>query len=157
MLLQKLADYNCWANARVMKRLEHFLSNDTPLPERAVHLFSHVLNAQAIWIARITGTKSPVKVFQYHDLPALRQLHEQTCPRLVEMVRNADEAELGRIIEYTNTQGKAYATPVGEILVHSFNHATYHRGQVAIAIRGASLEPVNTDYITWIRELMGQE
>ena len=123
----------------------------------AVHLFSHVLNAQAIWIARITGTRSPVKVFQYHELDALRRLHEQTCPKLVELVQQADEAELARIIEYTNTQGKAYATPVGEILTHCFNHATYHRAQVALAIRGASLEPVNTDYITWVREMMGQE
>lgn len=157
MLLQKLADYNCWANSRVLKRLEVITSNDTPLPERALHLFSHVLNAQAIWISRITGTKSPVKVFQYHELSALRSLHEKTCPKLVELVRHADEPELARLITYTNTQGKAYETPVGEILTHCFNHATYHRAQVALAIRAESLEPVNTDYITWVREQMGQE
>ena len=157
MLLQKLADYNCWANACVLKRLEVITANDTPLPERALHLFSHVLNAQWIWIARITGTKSPVKVFQYHELPALRSLHEATCPKLADLVRTADEAELTRLIAYTNTQGKAYETSVGDILTHCFNHATYHRGQVAIAIRAESLEPVNTDYITWVRELMGQE
>lgn len=157
MLLPKLADYNCWANARVVKRLEAIAANNTPLPPRAIHLFSHVLNAQAIWIARITGTQSPVKVYQYHDLAALRALHEQTCPKLVDIVRGADEAELARIIEYTNTQKKAYATPVGEILTHCFNHATYHRAQVALIIRDNSLEPINTDYITWVREQMGQD
>ncbi len=156
-MLQKLADYNCWANSRVVKRLESIASNNTPLPTRAVHLFSHVLNAQAIWIARITDTQSPVKVFQYHDLPALRQLHESTCPKLVELVRQADEAELARLIAYTNTQGKAYETPVREIMTHCFNHATYHRAQVALAIREASFEPINTDYITWVRELMEQD
>lgn len=156
-MLQKLADYNCWANSRVVKRFDSIASNNTPLPTRAVHLFSHVLNAQAIWIARITNAKSPVKVFQYHDLPALRQLHESTCPKLVELVRQADEAELARLIAYTNTQGKAYETPVGEIMTHCFNHATYHRAQVALAIREASFEPINTDYITWVRELMGQD
>ena len=157
MFLQKLADYNCWANARVLKRLEAIATNGTPLPERALHLFSHVLNAQAIWIARITGNTPPLKVFQYHELPALRQIHEETCPKLVELVRTADSAELARIIAYTNSQQKAYETPVGEILTHCFNHATYHRAQVALAIRAESLEPVNTDYITWVRELMGQE
>lgn len=157
MLLQKLADYNCWANARLVKRFEAIAINDTPLPPRAVHLFSHVLNAQAIWIARITATQSPVKVYQYHHLDALRHLHEQTCPKLVEIVQNADEAELARIIAYTNTQGKAYATPVSEILTHCFNHATYHRAQVSLVLRDNSLEPINTDYITWVREQMGQD
>lgn len=157
MLLTKLAEYNCWANARLVRRFDAIAANGTPLPPRAVHLFSHVLNAQAIWIARITGTESPVKVFEYHTLPALHTLHEQTCPRLVELVKAADEAELARVIAYTNTQKKPYATPVGEILTHCFNHATYHRAQVALALRDDSLEPVNTDYITWVRELMGQD
>lgn len=156
-MLQKLADYNCWANARVLKRFGAIAQNGTPLPPRAVHLFSHVLNAQWIWIARVTGTQSPVTVFQYHDLAALRPHHEQTCPRLVELVRQADEVELNRVIEYTNTQGKGYATPVSEIFLHCFNHATYHRAQVALALREVGLEPINTDYITWVREQMGQE
>ncbi len=158
MLLQKLADYNCWANGKVLKRLEAIAANGTPLPVRAVHLFSHVLNAQGIWIARIGGhPEQAPKVFFYHELPELRQLHESTCPALVELVRGADETELARLIAYTNSQGKAYETPVGDILTHCFNHATYHRAQVALAIREASLEPVNTDYVTWVRELMGQD
>ena len=157
MLLQKLADHNCWANARIIKRLDAIAANGTPLPVRALHLFSHVLNAQAIWIARVTGTRSPVKVFQYHDLAALRPLHEITCPKLAELIKKADAAELGRLIEYTNTQGKAYQTPVEEIFTHCFMHSSYHRAQVALAIRDASFEPVNTDYVTWVREQMGQE
>ena len=157
MLLQKLADYNCWANARVLKRFEATAANGTPLPARAVHLFSHVLNAQAIWIARVTGGQSPVKVFEYHEFAVLRQLHEATCPKLCELVEAADDSELARLIAYTNTQGHAYQTPVGDIFTHCFNHATYHRAQVALAVRAESLEPVNTDYITWVRELMGQD
>ena len=156
-MLQKLADYNCWANARVLKNLEAIAATGMPLPARAVHWFSHVLNAQAIWIARIEGVSSAVKVFDYHELPALRALHERTCPQLVEIVRNANDTELARIIHYTNSQQKPYSTPVGEILIHCFNHATYHRGQTAIAIREASFAPDNTDYVTWVRELMGQE
>ena len=156
MLLQKLADYNCWANGKVLQRFDRIAANGTPLPVRAVHLFSHVLNAQAIWIARISAGPAAPNVFQYQDLPALRALHVATCPTLVELVKKADEPELARLIAYTNSQGKAYETPVGEILIHCFNHATYHRAQVALAIREASLEPVNSDYVTWVRELMGQ-
>ncbi len=157
MLLTKFAEYNCWANAKVLQRFDVIAANGTPLPVRALHLFSHVLNAQGIWIARITGhPEQAPKVFLYHELPELRPLHERTCPKLVELVKTADDTELARLIAYTNSQGKAYETPVGEILMHCFNHATYHRAQVALALREASLEPVNTDYVTWVRELMGQ-
>jgi uncharacterized damage-inducible protein DinB len=158
MLLTKLAEYNCWANAKVLKRFDAIAANGTPLPTRALHLFSHVLNAQGIWIARISGhPELAPKVFLYHELPELHTLHENTCPKLVEMAKNADYPELARLISYTNSQGKAYETPVGEIMTHCFNHATYHRAQVALALREASLDPVNTDYVTWVRELMGQD
>jgi uncharacterized damage-inducible protein DinB len=156
MLLIKFAEYNRWANAKVLKRLDSIAANGTPLPPRALHLFGHLLNAQAIWIARITGTDSPVAVFQYHELPALRALHESTAPQLISLVSNADDVEMARLISYTNSQKKAYQTPVGEILMHALNHATYHRAQVALALREASLDPVNTDYVTWVREKMGQ-
>jgi len=35
-------------------------------------------------------------------------------------------------------------------------HGSYHRGQVAAAVRAAGGEPVNTDYITYVRELAGE-
>lgn len=152
--IKNLAEYNIWANGRV---LESFAWINGEVPQQSLHLFSHALNAQAIWIARITGTQSPVKVFQLHTLEECRQLHEQTSPRLAEMVDNLTEEEMNRQIAYTNTQGKAYSTKVLDILTHAFNHATYHRAQVAANLRQSGHEPINSDYVTYVRVLMGQE
>jgi uncharacterized damage-inducible protein DinB len=90
-------------------------------------------------------------------LEECRQLHEQTSPKLAEMVDNLTEEEMNRQIEYTNTQGKAYSTKVLDILTHAFNHATYHRAQVAVSLRQSGHEPINSDYVTYVRVLMGQE
>ena len=153
-VLQNLTQYNVWANTRVLKSFDRIQGE---LPDYAVLMFSHLLNAQAIWIARITGTKSPVTVLQKHSLEELHRLAQDTSNKLVEIYANADEAELNRFIEYTNTQGKAYSTRVQDILTHAINHATYHRGQVARELRLAGHEPINSDYVTYVRIQYGQD
>jgi uncharacterized damage-inducible protein DinB len=60
---------------------------------------------------------------------------------------------LTEVISYTNTQGEAFQTTVEDILIHVFNHGTYHRAQVARDLRQHALTPVNTDYITYVRAL----
>jgi uncharacterized damage-inducible protein DinB len=152
--LQNLSTYNIWANDRVLKSFSWIKGE---VPHQCLRLFSHALNAQAIWIARITGTQSPVKVFQVHTLEECQHLHEQTSPKLAEMVHQLTEEEMLREIQYTNTQGSAYSTRVLDILTHSFNHATYHRAQVATLLRQEGHEPINSDYVTYVRELMGQD
>ncbi|AKQ47808.1 damage-inducible protein DinB [Rufibacter radiotolerans] len=153
-VLKNLTEYNVWANTRILKSLDRI---EGELPDYAQLMFSHLLNAQAIWIARITGTKSPVTVLQVHSLEELHQLHAQTSPKLVELYANADAAELARTIDYTNTQGKAYSTKVQDILTHAINHATYHRGQVSRELRLAGHEPINSDYVTYVRIQYGQD
>jgi uncharacterized damage-inducible protein DinB len=61
-----------------------------------------------------------------------------------------------RKIVYTNQHGISYQTAADDILFQVLFHGTYHRGQIAKLLRQAGKEPVNTDYITWVRELAGQ-
>ncbi|WP_414711827.1 DinB family protein [Sphingobacterium sp. UBA1498] len=45
----------------------------------------------------------------------------------------------------------AFHNKVNDILLHVFNHGTYHRAQIASEMRRNGVEPINTDYITFIR------
>ena len=65
----------------------------------------------------------------------------------------ADETELQRLISYTNSLGDKYDSMVHDILTHAVVHASYHRAQVATRLRDHGLEPVNSDFITYCREL----
>ena len=154
--LEKLGAFNVWANDTLLARLDETAAMGRELPAAALRLFSHVLNAQAIWIARLTGTASPVKVWQEHDLAGLHHWHAQTSGRLHQLMAEADAAELHRRIQYTNSLGDAYDSGVADILTHAVVHASYHRGQVATRLREAGIEPVNTDFITYCREQCGQ-
>lgn len=57
-----------------------------------------------------------------------------------------------RVVTYRNTQGVTFRTPVIEVLMQVFSHGVYHRGQIALVLRQAGIEPVNTDFITFVRE-----
>lgn len=151
--LEKLGAFNVWANTTVLNRLDEVAASGQEIPAVVLRLFSHVLNAQAIWISRIGGTASPVKVWQEHDLATLHQLHQQTSEPLHQLMVNADETELQRLISYTNSLGASYDSMVHDILTHAVVHASYHRAQVATRLRDHGLEPVNSDFITYCREL----
>lgn len=151
--IEKLGAFNVWANETLLARLDERVAAGQELPASALRLFSHVLNAQAIWIARLSGTPSPLKVWQEHDLAALHHWHEQTSARLHQLMADADDTELRRRIQYTNTLGDSYDSGVSDVLTHAVVHASYHRGQVATRLREAGIEPVNTDFITYCRQL----
>ncbi|GAA4018903.1 hypothetical protein GCM10022408_36000 [Hymenobacter fastidiosus] len=157
--IEKLGAYNVWANDTLLQHFDGLEAGGAPIPANVLRLFSHVLNAQSIWIGRLTNTPSPVKVWQEHDLAGLRYWHEQSTGRVYRMAIEADENELHRLISYTNSVGEAFTSQVSDIFTHLPIHANYHRGQVAIQLREQGLEPVNTDYITYCRELSaaGQE
>ena len=155
--IEKLAAYNVWANDTLLAHLDKAVAGGAEIPAAALRLFSHVLNAQAIWIARLTDTQNPVKVWQEHTLEGLHQLHAQTSNRLLQMAQAADDTELYRTITYTNSVGDAYVSQVSDVLTHVHVHANYHRGQVATRLRDNGLEPINTDFITYCRELSAKE
>ena len=150
---EKLGAYNVWANETLLRHLDGLVAQGQPIPAVCLRLFSHVLNAQAIWIARLCGTHSPVKVWQEHDLAGLRQLHQQTSEHLHQLIRDADETERHRQISYTNSAGESYTSQVSDIFTHVPVHANYHRAQVATHLRENGLAPINTDFITYCREL----
>ena len=154
---EKLGAYSVWANKTLLRHLDGLVAQGATLPAGALRLFSHVLNAQAIWLGRLTNTPSPVKVWQEHDLAGLHYWHEQTSERFHQYGVQADEEELHRLITYTNSIGEGYTSQVSDVLTHVPIHGNYHRAQVAKELRAAGLEPINTDFITYCRELSAKE
>jgi uncharacterized damage-inducible protein DinB len=55
------------------------------------------------------------------------------------------------MVEYKNLSRKEFLS-TRDILTHVAMHGTYHRGQIAAALRAADITPPNTDFITFVRE-----
>jgi len=149
-MLLKLCEYNNWANSLLLDALTEAIEiHSAPIPDYCITLLSHIANAQRIWMSRIHGTLPTVSVWQVHDLYTCKGLLLESGNQLKEIVKN-DSAK-DRIVKYTISTGALFETLVADILLHVFNHGTYHRAQIAKQMKDIGFQPVNTDYIQYVR------
>jgi uncharacterized damage-inducible protein DinB/GNAT superfamily N-acetyltransferase len=147
--LEKLAAYNIWANEVLVNWLEEL---GGAVPDSSLHLLSHIANAQEVWLSRLQGLAPNRGIFDEHSLADCRELLVGSSDELLEMAA-MPKLGLQQILAYTNSQGQPFETSVEDILMHVFNHGTYHRAQIARDLRQHSLNPVDTDYIIYVRQL----
>ncbi|WP_316793771.1 DinB family protein [Pedobacter frigoris] len=147
-MLLKLCQYNNWANSLVLNTLIE-ATEITPIPDYCITLLSHIANAQQIWTSRIRCTVQTVSVWQLHDLNTCKSMLLESGNELSEVVEN--DRDKDRIITYKTSTGADFETSVEDILLHIFNHGTYHRAQIARQMKESGLQPVNTDYIQYVR------
>ncbi len=140
----RLFQYNSWANRRVLGVLEH----DTPEDPTPLKLFAHILAAEKIWLNRLRYINNG-SLAVHPDLPVegCRPLLAENVRAWTEFIQLHPEDEYFRILNYRNTKGEEFSAPVADIMAHVANHGTYHRGQIARALRQAGLEPPSTDFI----------
>jgi uncharacterized damage-inducible protein DinB len=147
--LEKLAAYNYWANNRLLQHLENIHAE---IPDTTLQLLSHVVNTQAIWLSRIENKPIALMPFDTHTLAQCRELHGASSQQL-QTLAALTQPELAAEVNYTNTKGEGFTNSIHDILTHVFNHSTYHRAQIARDLRQNNLEPINTDYIFYVRNI----
>jgi uncharacterized damage-inducible protein DinB len=64
-------------------------------------------------------------------------------------VASLDEPTLAGDLRYTMTTGQARVLPMSGALLHVFNHATHHRGQItaAISMLGLEYQPLDLPFL----------
>ena len=62
-----------------------------------------------------------------------------------------DDDGLHESVAYRNSKGEFWTSTIADILTHVALHASYHRGQIAAAVREAGGEPAYTDYVHAVR------
>lgn len=146
-LINQLWLYNDWANKTLITTLEEY---GTSVPANSLHLLSHMMNTQYIWLARIKGIVPAMGVWDDHSLEICKSLHEESSFNLKKEIE-IHAHDLQQMITYKNSTGNTYENSINDILLHIFNHGTYHRAQIATDSRINGLKPVNTDYIAFVR------
>ena len=141
---QKLFEHEHWANVKV---LETFLEA-REAPERAHEIISHMAAAQTIWIERLNGTSSETKVWSIYDKDALLGKFDVNYQALQAIV---DREDFDRVVNYTNSRGEHHSSILSDILTHLLLHASYHRGQIILLIKGQVEKLPATDYIFYYR------
>jgi uncharacterized damage-inducible protein DinB len=145
--LRHLRDHMAWADDALLDTL----ANAGTLPADAAREFAHVLGAEENWLARLEGRAPRTPIWPDVNLAALMQLALDVQVGFARHLDTLTEADLHRVVTYTNSAGILFETPVRDILHHVFLHAQYHRGKVNLLLRQAGLTPAPVDYIGFIR------
>ena len=148
--LRQLFAFNEWANRRI---LDSFNDASPPSPQ-ALRAFAHLLIAEKMWLVRLLTNEDTTgfDFWQASTLDECEALAEENRRAYTELFRGLTEEGLDRVATYKNSKGVEYRTSFRDILTHVLFHSTYHRGQVAMAVRAEGTEPAYTDYIAFVRE-----
>jgi uncharacterized damage-inducible protein DinB len=145
--LTKLLAHLEWADARVLQGLRDASS---PAP-RALELYAHILGAEHVWLSRIHERAARVAVWPTLSLDECAALAAENVAGFRTLLAGLAPADLAREVPYRNSAGQAFRSTIEDMLVHVALHGAYHRGQVALVVRGAGGEPSPTDYIAFVR------
>ncbi len=146
--LKRLFEHAAWANERVVEALGR--SADP----RALELFAHLLGSEVVWYARIeTGQSAHLQIWPSMSLDDCAALARESARGYRRLVAGLAPDDLHRSVTYRSSKGTEFHTPLADVLFHVAMHGSYHRGQIALRLRESGGDPVNTDYITWQREV----
>jgi uncharacterized damage-inducible protein DinB len=145
--LSKLVTHLAWADDRVLASLRSATTPDASCLE----LFAHVLATEHVWLARLKGAAPHHPVWPALSLEQCAGLVQANQRDLGAYVAALTPDALPRGITYTNSAGQTFTSSIEDILLHLFLHGTYHRGQIAWALRRGGGVPMPTDYIALVR------
>jgi uncharacterized damage-inducible protein DinB len=156
--LVQMARYHAWATGRL-------LTSIAPIPDevynkpcglffQSIHgTLNHLLLTDSeIWYPRFTESCSaslPLDAELESDRTVLALRLIAATARWPEYVERLDEPALADDLRYTMTTGQARVLPMPGALLHVFNHATHHRGQItaAISMSGFEYEPLDLPFL----------
>ena len=145
--LARLIAHLAWADDRVLASLRSATNPDPSCRE----LFAHVLAAEHVWLARLKGETPTHAVWPDLSLEQCAALVGANQRALVGYLDALTPESLSRGVTYLNSAGRQFTSSVEDILLHVSLHGSYHRGQIAWALRRGGSVPMATDYIAFVR------
>jgi uncharacterized damage-inducible protein DinB len=159
-LLLQLSGYNTWANQQLIdliqqlpeeKQTQTVASSFNSLLKTSVHMW----DSESIWWQRLKLSERiivPSETFNGNFKAAAYQLLQQNR-QWTEWITNSQEHMFQHEFIYMNSKKEQFKQPVYQVLVHVFNHGTYHRGQLVTILRQLGVDKIpQTDYIVWTRK-----
>jgi uncharacterized damage-inducible protein DinB len=158
-LLIKYARFSQWAHKRLLDQINTLTpeQHHTTVPSSFDSLYKtvfHIWGAESLWLGRLN--LSPVNLSADPFGGSMQKLSaslETVDRQWVDWFAEKDEDKLTQKLHYNNQAGQAFQQPLDLLLIHIFNHNTYHNGQLVTILRSLGVHQIPaTDFIAWARQ-----
>ncbi|WP_018613649.1 DinB family protein [Segetibacter koreensis] len=157
-VFEQYAAYNVWANQRM---IDTILSLPEETVKRTVESsFSslyltllHMWNAESVWWQRLKLVETVQSAGNTHlsiqEISAGLMGQSSQWPAWIE---KSPSGALEHEFIYRDSKRRQFKQPVYQMLLHLFNHGTYHRGQLVTMLRQLNITTIPaTDFIVFTR------
>jgi uncharacterized damage-inducible protein DinB len=159
--LKTLLDFHYWARDRALaaaakltpEQFTRDMGNSfKSVRDTLVHLYSADWGWHELW--RGAAPASMPSSDQFPDLDVIRQTWSAHESKMRAFVDSLSDSDVARTIDYRTPDGTmARSLPIGQMVQHVVNHASYHRGQLTMMFRQLGVEPADSmDLIRYYRE-----
>lgn len=121
-----------------------------PDKEQCIKYFSHLINSQNKWLARIRNNEQSVAMNWWEPVYSLEELESKWVSSIIawlELIEGKREEELFAIVRFTGWDGGEWEAQLNDIALQLNYHSIHHRAQMQILIRQQGIEPDFIDYI----------
>lgn len=159
-LLINYLQYNHWANEKMCKYLEGIdeptiASNEREKFETIKSIILHIANTEQTWLGRLSGKNIP----NMYNLDTSKSFSDicksirKNSDEFIIFLSGKDDNFFLLSTEYVNLKGQTFSQNNAEIILHSMNHSTFHRGQVMSMLRHVGYTDQSaSDFIMFLRE-----
>ncbi len=154
-----LARYNAWANERLYDACARLDDREYRAPRPSffgsIHAtLNHLLVGDRLWMSRIEGPPLGYALNQilHEDFAELRAARRAQDESFIRLVAGLPAERLDQPLDYANTKGQRFQTPLRLVMGHIINHQTHHRGQVHDMLSQTAVPPPELDLIIFVRQ-----
>ncbi len=156
----QMAAYNVWANHKLLYQIQQMEEStwfaETPSSFSSLYkTILHMWDAESGWFQRMRLHENivwPSRNFEPSLKDACNGLMNQSMQWESFIQDHMNDEVMGSKLIYKNMKGQEFMQPVSEVLLHVFNHGTYHRGQLVTMMRALGETSIpQTDFIVFKR------
>lgn len=145
--MRRLFAHARWADERALEALR----GAPTASAEALRVYAHVLGAEHTWLSRLRGEPTRVAIWPTLGVEECAALARENAEGYDAFLDSLGPGDLSREVDYRNSAGEPFRTRIDDILLHVALHGSYHRGQIAMALRQGGAVPLPTDYIAFVR------
>jgi uncharacterized damage-inducible protein DinB len=154
----ELFAYNAWANRLIFDAAGGLPSEaylrDLKSSHGGIHgTLAHIVWAEQLWLHRWLSRPNPAvpQGKDLRDLAAVRTRWEEIEAERGRFLAQLGEAQLAETRTVKPSTGGEYEHTFYQMLLHTVDHSSYHRGQIVTMLRQVGAVPPSTGLIVFYR------